>query len=69
VTVRTSIRIHFSPGDISHRHNPSYSTLEFGDHATAAAAVVFFDDAAAVDAVIAELVALRAEMTLAAVPA
>jgi len=46
-----------------HKHTRSYSTLDFGDHATDTKACLFFEDAAAVDTVIAELVALRAEMT------
>jgi len=63
MTVRSSINIHFSPGDVVHKHTRSYSTLDFGDHATDTKACLFFEDAAAVDTVIAELTALRAEMT------
>lgn len=64
MTVRTGATIHFSEGDV-HRHwHPgsdechAYGSLKFG-----AVATVFFDGPAQIDEVIAELVALRAEMT------
>lgn len=63
MTVRTSALIHFGEGDVGHRWFPgddecqAYGALKFKNDAT-----VFFDRPAQIDEVIAELVALRAEM-------
>jgi hypothetical protein len=54
-----SFQLHFKAGDVSHRYRRgSFATLDIGD------TNIHFgdDDTAKVDAVIAELVALRAEM-------
>lgn len=64
MTVSVSANIHFNEDDVWHRWHPgddlchAYGALKFGEGAT-----LFFDRPAQIDKVIAELVALRAEMT------
>jgi hypothetical protein len=61
VTVRSTTQVHFGEGDVSHRHAAAYSTLEFASSGNET--YVHFGTPAQIDKVIAELVALRAEMT------
>jgi hypothetical protein len=61
MTVRTTIQVHFDAGDVSHRHKPTYSTLDLEGNRVSA--YLFFSGPDLVDEVIAELTALRAEMT------
>lgn len=67
MTVRTSIQVHFSPGDVSHRHTPSYSTLDFG-YLGGTDLMIHFTAPGQIDEVIAELTALRAEMAAEGAP-
>jgi hypothetical protein len=63
VTVSVNANIHFGEDDVWHRFHPgddnchAYGALKFNEAAT-----LYFDKPALVDKVIAELVALRAEM-------
>jgi hypothetical protein len=65
VTVRTSADIHFDEGDVSRRWRPAddkcdaHGVLKFG----ASGANVYFGTPGQIDKVVAELTALRAEMT------
>jgi len=61
VTVRSTTQIHFGEGDVSHRHAAAYNTFEIADGTTQL--YLHFETPVQIDEVIAELVALRAEMT------
>lgn len=60
---------HKADGPVSHRwfEDGRFGTIEFGGHGLLNA--LYFDDPDDIDAVIAELTALRAEMTAARIPA
>ena len=68
MTVRSNTQIHFGRGDVSHYWRPAkndchaYGVIKFGE-GQQACGTVFFDVPEQVDEVIAELTALRAEMT------
>jgi len=62
------INIHVDPSEIEHKYRPAdddragYGTLVLGRPGYSAYANVFFEDIAAIDTAIAELVALKQEM-------
>lgn len=60
MTVRTTAHVHFGPADIGHHHGPGHATLDIADKI--GVLHLHFDSTGLVDAVIAELVALRREM-------
>ena len=68
------INLHVDPSEITHRYKPAdddragYGTLVLGKPGRSAYANLFFEDAAAIDAVIAELVALKQEMDPPVIP-
>lgn len=62
MTIRSSYQVHFDSGDVRHVHS-TFSVLEFREGGGSYVSVHFGDDPALIDEVIAELVALRAEMT------
>jgi hypothetical protein len=62
------ITLHVDPSEIAHRYHPAdgdrsgYATIILGRPGYAAYANLFFEDTAAIDTVIAELVALKQEI-------